>query len=102
MRAPRIPNTAKRREDYPRPGSIEEFAAIEEFGTDSMATALFKFGPDNTGAAIAALSTALGTLYRMITPVSEFYGSPEKFADACRMMIRETAVIDDDRPPDRG
>jgi hypothetical protein len=99
MRAPdRIPNPKPT--DYPRPGSIEEFAAIEAFGVDSMSTALFKFGPDNTGAAISALCVALGTLYRMITPVADFYGSPEKFAAACKIMIAETAV-DSDGDEDR-
>jgi hypothetical protein len=94
MKAPRIPNH-ERRDTYPVPGSIEEFAAIEEFGPDVMAQALFKFGPDNTGAAIAALCVALGTLYRMITPVPAFYGSPVRFADACRTMIAETAADTD-------
>ena len=93
MRKPdRIPNPKK---SYPRPGSVEEFAAIEAFGTDTMATALFAFGPDNTGAAIAALATALGTLYRMLEPVAAFYGSPAKFADAVRIMVAETADLDE-------
>ena len=98
MKAPHIPNPKR---DYPRPGSIEEFAAIEEFGPDVMTTALFTFGPDNTGAAIAALCTSLGTLYRMITPVADFYGSPAAFADACRTMIAETADLDEAAPADR-
>jgi hypothetical protein len=98
MKPPRIPNADLHRK-YPRPGSIEEFAAIEEFGPDVMADALFKFGPDNTGAAIAALCVSLGTLYRMITPVSDFYKTPEKFADACRTMIAETAADDDQLTP---
>ena len=88
----RIPNEKR---SYPRPGSIEEFAAIEEFGPDAMTQALFTFGPDNTGAAIAALCCGLGTLYRMLPPVAEFYVTPEKFADACRTMIAETALDDD-------
>ena len=98
MKAPRIPNPKK---TYPRPGSIEEFQAIEDFGPDVMTTALFTFGPDNTGAAIAALCASLGTLYRMITPVADFYKTPAAFADACRTMIAETADLDDAAPADR-
>lgn len=94
MKAPHIPNTAKR-DDYPAPGSIEETLAMEAFGPDVMAQALFKFGPDNMGPAVASLCIALGTLYRMITPVADFYESPEKFAAACRVMIAETAADDD-------
>ena len=93
MRKPdRIPNP---KHSYPRPGSVEEFAAIEEFGTDVMATALFAFGPDNTGAAIAALCTGLGTLYRMLPPVAAFYGDPKKFAAAVAIMVEETADLDE-------
>ena len=92
----RIPNPKR---NYPRPGSIEEFAAIEEFGPDVMSQALFAFGPDNTGAAIAALCCGLGTLYRMLPPVAAFYGSPEKFAASCMTMIAETA---DDEPDKKG
>jgi len=90
----RIPNP---KQTYPRPGSADEVMAIENFGTDTMTTALFAFGPDNTGAAIAALCCALGTLYRMLPPVAEFYGSPEKFAASCMTMIAETAAEDDDK-----
>lgn len=94
----RIPNP---RRTYPAQGSIEEFAAIEEFGPDVMTQALFKFGPDNTGASIAALCVGLGTLYRMLPPVAAFYASPQKFADACRVMIAETAGDDaDDKAAD--
>jgi hypothetical protein len=98
MRKPdRIPNP---KQSYPAPNSLEEELAIAEFGPDVMAQALFMFGPENTGAAIAALCVALGTLYRMITPVADFYGSQEKFADACRVMIAESA-LDDDAGADR-
>ena len=93
MKAPAIPNP---KPDYPAPNSIEEFAAIEQFGPDVMTQALFAFGPDNTGAAIAALCTALGTLYRMITPVSDFYKTPAAFAAACATMIAETADLTDE------
>ena len=96
----RIPNPKR---SYPPPGSPAEAMAIDTFGTDSATTALFAFGPDNTGAAIAALCCALGTVYRMLPPVAEFYGSPEQFAAACRVMIAETAAgLDDASPPDRG
>lgn len=98
MRAPdRIPNPKR---TYPRPGSPEELAAIEAFGSDTMTTVLFAFGPDNTGAAIAALCCALGVTYRMLPPVAGFYGSPEKFAAACKIMIADTAV-DSDGDEDR-
>ena len=97
LKPDRIPNP---KQNYPRPGSPEEEAAIEAFGTDSMTTALFAFGPDNTGAAIAALCCGLGTLYRMLPPVADFYKSPEKFAAACKIMIADTAV-DSDGDEDR-
>ena len=84
----RIPNE---KQSYPRPGSDEETIAIDKFGTDTLASALFMFGPDNTGAAIAALSVALGTLYRMLPPVARFYGSPMTFANSCKTMIAEVA-----------
>jgi hypothetical protein len=100
MRKPdRIPNI-KRGPEPPAPGSIEEAMAIEEFGTNAMGEALMMFGPDNTGAAIAALCCGLGTLYKMITSVADFYKSPEKFADACRTMIADVA-LDDDGGEDR-
>jgi hypothetical protein len=94
MKPPHIPTPAKRN-DYPPPGSIEEVLAMEAFGPDVMAQALFKFSPDNMGPAVASLCIALGTLYRMLPPVAEFYGSPEKFAAACQIMIVECAADDD-------
>ena len=93
----RIPNEKRR---YPRPGSPEELLAIENFGPDVMTQALFAFGPDNTGAAIAALCCGLGTLYRMLPPVAAFYGSPEKFAASCKTMIADTCVVDEPDTPD--
>jgi hypothetical protein len=92
----RIPINEK--QSYPRPGSDEETLAIDKFGTDTMATALFMFGPDNIGAAIAALCCSLGTLYRMLPPVARFYGSPMTFAASCKTMIAEVADAADDEP----
>ena len=97
MKLPRIPNTSRRR-DYPAQGSIEETAAMEAFGPDAMAQALELFGPDNMGPAVAALCIGLGTLYRMIPPIADFYRSPERFAAACQIMIVETAADKDDEP----
>jgi hypothetical protein len=89
----RIPNEKK---TYPRPGSDDELAAINDFGTDTMASALFMFGPDNTGAAIAALCCGLGTLHNMLPPVASFYGTPHHYADACRRMILDALLKPDD------
>jgi hypothetical protein len=92
----RIPNE---KYAYPRPGSDDEAAAIDGFGPDVMTQALFTFGPDNTGAAIAALCVALGTLHRMLPPVARFYGTPHGYADACRKMILDVVLADDE--PDK-
>ena len=94
MKPPLIPNI-KRGPKPPEPGSTEEFLAIEEFATNAMGEALMTFGPDNTGAAIAALCCALGTLYRMITLVPDFYKTPDRYADAVRTMVLDVAAAPD-------